>query len=183
MSKQIKTLIRETSTGGLITACWMRTILEISVWALTKSPITWMRRLLCLLRVTVEKRRSTFSKVQPDITQYIQILLWDIWCFDNVDIKLLKCLKRFSFGASCWFLQGNSITCTSFCTSRPIRSVSPCLRGLHPHCSGATLTYTTTTMSIFSTSSSLTVSCGVIDHLYLFKGGGRCCHSSGFMFC
>lgn len=67
-----QTLHRGTSTGGLITACWMTTILETSAWALTGFQIMWMQRSLFRLLVTMGKRRSIFSKVQPDVTPYIQ---------------------------------------------------------------------------------------------------------------
>lgn len=70
-----QTFIRATSTGGLITACWMRTTLETSVWALTQFLIIWMQRSLCLLLITMEERGSIFLKVHPDITRYIQIFL------------------------------------------------------------------------------------------------------------
>lgn len=44
---------------------WMRTILEISVLALTRFLIMWMQRLPCLPPVTTAKKRSFSSKVQP----------------------------------------------------------------------------------------------------------------------
>lgn len=61
----------------------------------------------------------------------------------------------------------------SFYTSHLTGNVSPCLRRLHRHCSGATLRSTTTTMSTFSGSSSLTVSCYVIHHSCLLFGVWR----------
>lgn len=64
----------------------------------------------------------------------------------------------------------------SSCTSHPTRSVSPCLRGLHPHSSDTTLAYTTTTTNVSSASSSLAVSCGLTDHFCLFGSGCSCCH-------
>lgn len=72
------------------------------------------------------------------------------------------------------FLQVTSIMCMSFCTSRLMRSASKCLRALRPLPSGATLMCTTTTMSVSSASSSLTVSCAVID-LFVQTGVTRVC--------
>jgi len=48
-------------------ASWKMTILEISVWALTRFPIMWTQRLPCPLPVTMEKRRSSSSNVWPHI--------------------------------------------------------------------------------------------------------------------
>jgi len=62
---------RETSTGGLRTAFWMKTILETSAWASTKFPITWTRRSLFRLPGTTEERRSTSSKVDKHLNMRI----------------------------------------------------------------------------------------------------------------
>ncbi|KAK2847169.1 hypothetical protein Q5P01_010168 [Channa striata] len=75
---------------------------------------------------------------------------------DNVDAALPFLLRVTMEKRECIFSKGSSITRTSLSTSRLTRSVSPCLKGLHPYCSGVTRMYTTTTMNMFSVSSSLT---------------------------
>lgn len=75
MLKIIKTVNRETSTGGLTTVSWILTIPEISVWALTIFLTIWTQLLPSLPQVTMAKRRCIFSKVQSEfvlkVTDYL----------------------------------------------------------------------------------------------------------------